>query len=100
VQESRPVNPEEEEFEAVRVSGLAKSEDVWTEVFRQNGRQLSRADAGSLCRIASDLRAGLPVRRLVLSTVPGDQKVYIDLSFLRRAAATFQRARVILRRRM
>ena len=39
VQTSRPANPEEEELRQFVGVVLAKSEDVWQEVFRQTGRQ-------------------------------------------------------------
>ena len=39
VRSSRPVNPEEEELKQFTSVVLAKSEDVWENVFRQNGRQ-------------------------------------------------------------
>lgn len=39
VQSSRPVNAEEEELKQFVSVVLGKSEDVWHEIFRQNGRQ-------------------------------------------------------------
>jgi predicted metalloprotease len=39
VQTSRPANPQEDELKQFVAVVLAKSEDVWTDVFRQNGRQ-------------------------------------------------------------
>lgn len=73
-------NPEEEELKKFVSVVLGKTEDVWQEVFRQNGREyreptlvLFSGRVQSACGLGS--AASGPFY------CPGDQKVYIDLSF-------------------
>lgn len=79
-QASRPANPEEEELKKFVSVVLGKTEDVWQDVFRQNGKQyrepklvLFSGRVQSACGLSS--AAAGPFY------CPGDQKVYIDLSF-------------------
>ena len=80
VQSSRPVNPEEEELKQFVSVVLAKSEDVWTEVFRQNGRQY-REPTLVLFADRVDSACGIAGAAVGPFYCPGDQKVYIELSF-------------------
>jgi predicted metalloprotease len=89
VQSSRPLNPEEEELKQFVGVVLAKSEDVWNKLFQQNGRQyreptlvLFTGQVQSACG-----RAGAAVGPFYC---PGDEKVYIDLSFYEELRRRFQ----------
>jgi predicted metalloprotease len=79
-QSSRPLNPQEEELKKFVAVVLAETEDVWTDVFRRNGRQyrkptlvLYSGRVDSACG-----RASAAVGPFYCS---GDEKLYIDLSF-------------------
>jgi uncharacterized protein len=80
VQSSRPVNPEEEELKQFVAVVLAKSEDVWNNVFRQNGRQYREP---TLVLFTDQVKSACGMAGAAVGPFycPGDEKVYIDLSF-------------------
>jgi len=102
VQSSRPTSPEEEELKQFVGVVLAKSEDVWTGVFRQNGRQY-REPTLVLFNDRVQSACGITGAAVGPFYCPGDEKVYIDLSFyeqLRRefkAPGDFAQAYVVAR---
>lgn len=80
VQTSRPQNAEEEELKQFVGVVLAKSEDVWGQIFRQNGRQY-REPTLVLFTDQVPTACGRMDAAVGPFYCPGDEKVYIDLSF-------------------
>ena len=80
VQTSRPTNPRENDLKEFVGVVLAKSEDVWTDVFRQNGRQY-REPTLVLFTDRVDSACGLTGAAVGPFYCPNDEKVYIDLAF-------------------
>ena len=89
VQSSRPTNPEEEELKQFVSVVLAKSEDVWTDVFRQNGRQY-REPTLVLFTDRVQSACGMTGAAVGPFYCPGDEKVYIDLSFYEQLRREFK----------
>lgn len=88
VQTSRPQNAEEEELKQFVGVVLAKSEDVWGEIFRQNGRQYREP---TLVLFTDQVRSACGNMGAAVGPFycPGDEKVYIDLSFYRELRQQF-----------
>ena len=80
VQSSRPLNPEEEELKQFVSVVLAKSEDVWHEVFRRNGSQY-REPTLVLFTDQVESACGMAGSAVGPFYCPADEKLYIDLSF-------------------
>jgi uncharacterized protein len=80
VQSSRPVNAEEEELKQYVSVVLAKSEDVWHDVFRENGREYREP---TLVLFTDQVQSACGMAGAAVGPFycPGDEKVYIDLSF-------------------
>ena len=99
-QQSRPVNPEEEELKQFVATVLASTEDVWHEQFRLIGRQY-REPTLQLFTDRAESACGVAGSSVGPFYCPGDQKIYIDLSFFRelhqrfRAPGDFAQAYVI-----
>lgn len=89
VQTSRPRNSEEEELKQFVAVVLAKSEDVWTDVFRQNGRQYREP---TLVLFTDQVRSACGIAGAAVGPFycPGDEKVYIDLAFYEQLRREFQ----------
>jgi uncharacterized protein len=88
-QAGRPVNPAEEELKQFVSAVLGNTEDVWQDIFRQNGERyrepklvLFTGQVQSACGAA-----GAAVGPFYC---PGDEKVYIDLSFYRELKSRFR----------
>jgi uncharacterized protein len=88
-QTSRPTNPEEEELKKFVAVVLAETEDVWTDIFRQNGRQYRKP---TLVLFSDRVESACGVAGTASGPFycPGDQKVYLDLSFFRELQTRFR----------
>jgi uncharacterized protein len=88
-QTSRPTNPEEEELKKFVAVVLAETEDVWTDTFRQNGRQYRKP---TLVLFSDRVESACGVAGTASGPFycPGDQKVYLDLSFFRELQTRFR----------
>lgn len=80
VQTSRPQNRQEEELKQFVSVVLAKSEDVWNDVFRQNGRQYREP---TLVLFTDQVRSACGMAGAAVGPFycPADEKMYIDLAF-------------------
>jgi uncharacterized protein len=89
VESSRPLNREEEQLKEFVSVVLAKSEDVWHKLFQQNGRQY-REPTLVLFADSVDSACGRAGASVGPFYCPGDEKVYIDLSFYDELRRRFQ----------
>ena len=80
VQTSRPQNTEEDQLKQFVGVVLAKSEDVWNDVFRQNGRQYREP---TLVLFTDQVRSACGMAGAAVGPFycPADEKMYIDLAF-------------------
>jgi predicted metalloprotease len=80
VQTSRPQNAHEEEEKQFVSVVLGKTEDVWHDIFRQNGREYREPH---LVLFTDQVRSACGITGAAVGPFycPGDEKVYIDLSF-------------------
>jgi uncharacterized protein len=88
-QSSRPINPEEEELRKFVGAVLGDTEDVWNDTFRQMGRQYSEP---TLVLFTDQVQSACGVAGAAIGPFycPGDEKVYIDLSFYRELKTRFR----------
>ncbi len=99
-QTSRPTNPQEEETVQFVKVVLAGTEDVWNNVFAQSDRQY-REPTLQLFTVRAESACGIAGSAVGPFYCPGDEKVYIDLSFFQelenkfRAPGDFAQAYVV-----
>ncbi len=88
VRTSRPVNAEEEKLKEFTSVVLGKTEDVWQDIFRQNGRQYREP---TLVLFTDQVRSACGIAGAAVGPFycPGDEKVYIDLSFYQQLRRQF-----------
>lgn len=97
---SRPTNPQEDESKQFSATVLASTEDVWTDIFRQQGRTYTKP---TLVLFTDAVRSACGEAGAAVGPFycPGDQKLYLDLSFFNdlqtrfRAPGDFAQAYVI-----
>jgi len=88
-QSSRPQNAEEEELKQFVAVVLGKTEDVWSDVFRKNGRQYREP---TLVLFTDRVQSACGIAGAAVGPFycPGDEKVYIDLAFYEQLRREFQ----------
>jgi len=88
-QQTRNVNPQEEELKQFSSAILASTEDVWKEILRQNGRQYREP---TLTLFTDQVRSacGLAGSAIGPFYCPGDEHVYLDLSFFQELRTRFR----------
>jgi uncharacterized protein len=88
-QSSQPINPQEEELKQFSLTVLASTEDVWTDLFRQSGRQYRKP---TLVLFTDQVRSacGLAGAAVGPFYCPGDEKLYLDLSFFEELETRFR----------
>lgn len=86
---SHSTNPEEEELRQFTSAVLANTEDVWSQTFRQMGTQYREP---TLVLFTDQVRSACGVAGTAIGPFycPGDQKVYLDLSFFRELQTRFR----------
>jgi uncharacterized protein len=80
-QNSRSITPQEEERKQFVLTVLANTEDVWTDLFRRMGRQYKEP---TLVLFTDQVESACGIAGAAVGPFycPGDEKVYLDLSFL------------------
>lgn len=88
-QSSRPTSPKEEELKQFVSVVLASTEDVWTDIFRQSGRQYRKP---TLVLFTEEVRSACGLAGVAVGPFycPGDEKVYLDLSFFEELQTRFR----------
>lgn len=86
---SRPTNPQEDELKQFSATVLASTEDVWTDIFRQQGRTYTKP---TLVLFTDAVRSACGEAGAAVGPFycPGDQKLYLDLSFFNDLQARFR----------
>jgi predicted metalloprotease len=86
---SRPTNPQEDELKQFSATVLASTEDVWADIFRQEGRTYTKP---TLVLFTDAVRSACGEAGAAVGPFycPGDQKLYLDLSFFDDLQARFR----------
>ena len=86
---TRSVNPAEDELKSFSSSVLANTEDVWQDIFRQKGQQYR---VPKLVLFTGQVRSACGTSSSAVGPFycPGDEKVYLDLSFFDELRSRFR----------
>ena len=89
VQSSRPANPEEEELKQFDAVVLAETEDAWSDIFRQAGKQYRKP---TLVLFTDQVDSGCGAAGAAVGPFycPADEKLYIDLAFFHELRTRFR----------
>ncbi len=84
-----PVNPDEDTLKQYVAVVLAQTEDVWTQIFQQQGRQYEEP---RLVVFSDQVQSACGIAGAAVGPFycPTDRKVYIDLSFYRELRSRFK----------
>jgi predicted metalloprotease len=88
-QSPKSANPAEEESKQFTSAVLASTEDVWTDIFRREGRQYNQPRL-VLFRNVVDSACGQASSAVGPFYCPGDNKVYLDLTFFDELRSRFR----------
>ncbi|HEX8177690.1 MAG TPA: neutral zinc metallopeptidase [Pyrinomonadaceae bacterium] len=88
-QSSKSANPAEEESKQFTSAVLASTEDIWTDIFRKEGRQYNQPKL-VLFRNVVDSACGQASSAVGPFYCPGDYKVYLDLTFFDELRSRFR----------
>ena len=88
-QSSRSINPQEEELKQFSLTVLASTEDVWTDIFRQQGARYRKP---TLVLFTDQVRSACGAAGAAVGPFycPGDEKLYLDLSFFSELQTRFR----------
>jgi predicted metalloprotease len=89
VQTSRPTNPEEDELKQFVGVVLKETEDAWSDIFRQAGKQYRKP---TLVLFTDQVETGCGGAGAAVGPFycPADEKLYIDLSFFHELRTKFR----------
>lgn len=88
-QSSRPVNPQEEEVKQFSATVLASTEDVWSDIFRQQGMSYTKP---VLVLFSDQVRSACGNAGAAVGPFycPSDEKLYLDLAFFNELQTRFR----------
>ena len=86
---SRPTNPQQDELKQFSATVLASTEDVWSDIFRQQGRIYTKP---TLVLFTDAVRSACGEAGAAVGPFycPSDQKLYLDLSFFNELQTRFR----------